>query len=232
MQFRTAGTQYRHFDGGVFTEYTPAACITGNPVFSPAQITYVLVAQELYGSGLQPHLCVHENCESSGQPCHLLTGLFCIFSLPVHHNTKHHLDSTTFSKTTLFTERLFQNLYSRQAALTNRSRTPFSRVAETRATPLSQLMAAVIFLVHSFAGVFWPWHKHVSAELKVSWIYIPEHSASRRHMQRAKEKREQAAETAKFLKENPSRYPSGCRPCLELHHEDRAGRNVATCRRS
>ena len=36
----------------------------------------VLVAQELNGSGLQRHHCAHENCQSSGQPCHLLAGLF------------------------------------------------------------------------------------------------------------------------------------------------------------
>ena len=33
-----------------------------------------------------------------------------------------------------------------------------------------------------------------------------------RHMHRAKERLEQAMETVKFLKENPLRYPSGCRP--------------------
>ena len=33
-----------------------------------------------------------------------------------------------------------------------------------------------------------------------------------RHVHRAKERLEQAKETVKFLKENPSRYPSGCRP--------------------
>ena len=79
---------------------------------------------------LQRHLCAHEKSLSSGQPCHLLAGLCLTFSLPIHHNTKHHLDSTTFSMTTL------QNLYSRQAALMNRSRTSITRVAETRATPL------------------------------------------------------------------------------------------------
>ena len=90
------------------------------------------------GSRLQRHHFAHENSQSSGPPCHLFAGLFHIFSLPVHHNTKHHLDSTTFSKTTLYTEHYFQNLYSRQAALTNRSRTSITRVAETRATPLPQ----------------------------------------------------------------------------------------------
>ena len=46
---------------------------------------------------------------------------------------------------------------------------------------------------------------------------IMERSASNfckqlRHMHRAKERLEQAVETVKFLKENPLRYPSGCRP--------------------
>ena len=45
--------------------------------------------------------------------CHLVS-----HACSINHNTKHNLDSTTFSKTTLYTE-LFQNLYSRQAALTN-----------------------------------------------------------------------------------------------------------------
>ena len=35
-----------------------------------------------------------------------------------------------------------------------------------------------------------------------------------RHMHRAKERLEQATETVKFLKENLSRYPSGCRRCI------------------
>ena len=61
--------------------------------------------------------------QSSGQPCHLLAGLF-----QSTHNTKDHLDSTTFFKTTLYTEHFFQNLYSRQAALTNRSRTSITHV--------------------------------------------------------------------------------------------------------
>ena len=115
---------------GVNTEYTPVACIMNNTVFSQAQITYVLVVQELNGSGLQRHHSAHENSQSSGQPFHLFAYLFHTFSLPVHHNTKHNQDSTTFSKTTLYTDHLFQNLYSRQAA-----------VAETRA----------IFLPHSLS---------------------------------------------------------------------------------
>ena len=78
--------------------------------------------------------------QSSGPPSHLPAGLYHIFSLPVHHNTKHNLDSTTFSKTTLYTEHLFQDPHSQQPALTNRSRTSIARVAETRATPLPQVM--------------------------------------------------------------------------------------------
>ena len=81
----------------------------------------VLVAQELSGSGLQRHHCAHEKSVLSGQPCHLRAGLYLTFSLPVYHDTKHHLDSTTFPKTTLYTVLLFQNLFSRQAALMNRS---------------------------------------------------------------------------------------------------------------
>ena len=80
---------------------------------------------------LQRHLYAHENSLSSGQPCHLLPGLYLTFSLPVYHNTKHNLDSTTFSKTTLYTEHFFQNLYGRQAAPMNRSRTSITRVAKT-----------------------------------------------------------------------------------------------------
>ena len=61
---------------------------------------------------IERHHCAMKMVPSSGPPCHLFAGLFHIFSLPVHHNTKHNLDSTTFSKTTLYTERLFQILYS------------------------------------------------------------------------------------------------------------------------
>ena len=77
--------------------------------------------------------------QSSGPPCHLLAGLFHIFSLPVHLNTKLNLDSTNFSKTTLYTLHLFHNQSSRQAALSNRSLTSITRVAKTRATPLPQV---------------------------------------------------------------------------------------------
>ena len=71
-----------------------------------------------------------------------LAGLCLTFSLPVHHNTKHHLDSTIF-KTTLYAEHLFQNLYSRQAALMNRSCASITGVAETRATPFPHLMFGI-----------------------------------------------------------------------------------------
>ena len=91
----------------LYTEYTPVACITSTTVFSQARTCDgVLVAQELNGSGLQHHPCAHQKSLSSGQPCHLLVGLYATFSLPVHHNTKHHLDSTTSSKTTLYIEHL------------------------------------------------------------------------------------------------------------------------------
>ena len=108
----------------------------------------VLVAQEL-----QRYHCAWKTVQSSGPPCHLPAGLFHIFSLPVHHNTKHHLDSTTFSKTTLYTEHSFQNLYSRQAALTNRSRTSVTREAENRATPLPQVMSPKS--LRQFLEVLW-----------------------------------------------------------------------------
>ena len=135
-------TETVHSVTEVYTEYTPVACIMNKIVFSQAQITYVLVvkAHELNGSGLQRHHCAHENSQSSGPPCHLFARFFHIFSLPVHHNTKHKLDSTTFSKTTLYTEHLFRDLYSRRAALTNRSRTSITSVAETREQTLPQVL--------------------------------------------------------------------------------------------
>ena len=50
-----------------------------------------------------------------------------------------------------------------------------------------------------------------------------------RHMHRAKERLEQAAETVKFLKENPTRYPSGCRPfssCITWSELDETWQNT------
>ena len=138
----------------MYTEYTPVACIMNNTVFSQARTCNAcswlksLTAQEL-----QRHHCAHENSQSSGPPCHFLAGLFHIFSLPVHHNTKHHLDSTTFSKTTLYTGHLFQNQYSRQAELMNRSRTSTTRVAETSATYLPQVMSPKS--LRQFLEVLW-----------------------------------------------------------------------------
>ena len=86
------------------------------------------------GSRLKSHCIIFVRMK---RVCHQVSHVISLHvSLPVHHNTKHHLDSTTFSKTTLYTEHLFQNLKSRQAALMNRSRTSITRVAETRATPL------------------------------------------------------------------------------------------------
>ena len=63
-----------------------------------------------------------------------LAGLFLTFSLPVYHNTKYRLDSMAFSKTTLYTEHLFQSPYSRQATLKKHSRTSITRVAENPRT--------------------------------------------------------------------------------------------------
>ena len=63
-------------------------------------------------------------------------GLCLTFSLPVHHNTKHHLETTTFSKTTLCTKHLF--FFRRQAALKNFSRSSITRVVETCATLFTQ----------------------------------------------------------------------------------------------
>ena len=121
----------------LYTEYTPVACTMNNTVFSQARTCNAclwLKAQEL-----QRHHRAHEN--SSVIWSAMSSFSFHIFSLPVLYNTKHHLDSTTFSKTTLYTEHFFQNLYSRQAALTNCSRTSIPRVAETRATLLPQVLS-------------------------------------------------------------------------------------------
>ena len=127
MQFRIAGTQYRQFDGRC-TQNTPVACIMNNTVFPQAQITYALVAQELKGPGLQRHHWAHENSSviwsAMSSLCwslpHLLTS-----SLPQHEAQPGQ----------------HQNLVSRKAALTNRSRTSITRVAETRAKLLPQVMS-------------------------------------------------------------------------------------------
>ena len=122
---------------GVHTEHTPVACITSTTVFSQARTCNACLRVKSWTAQDCSVMIVRMKIgQSSGQPWHLFAGLFHIFSLPVHHNTKHNLDSTTLSKTTLYIEHLFQNLHSRQAALTNRSRTSIARVAETRATPL------------------------------------------------------------------------------------------------
>ena len=50
-----------------------------------------------------------------------------------------------------------------------------------------------------------------------------------RHTHRAKERMEQATETVKFLKENPTRYPSGCRPlssCISWSELDETWQNT------
>ena len=49
-----------------------------------------------------------------------------------------HLDSTTFSKTTLYTENLFHKLHGRKATLKNHSHTSLVRAAETCAQTLPQ----------------------------------------------------------------------------------------------
>ena len=79
----------------VYTEHTPVAFIMNNTVFSQARTWNACLWLKLDGSGLQRHHCAHEKSLSFRQPCHLLAGLYLTFSLPVHHNTKHHLDSTT-----------------------------------------------------------------------------------------------------------------------------------------
>ena len=124
-------------------------CIMNNTVFSQARTCNVC----LRFKNCSVIIVRMKTVQSSGQPCHLLVGLFNIFSLPVHHNTKHHLDSTTSSKTTLHTEHLFQNTYSRQAALKNRSRTPIPRVAGTRATPLPHFLSPTS--LRHFLEVVW-----------------------------------------------------------------------------
>ena len=73
---------------------------------------------------LQRHLCA---CLKESVIWSAMSSLLLVssshFSLPVYHNTWQHLDSTTFSKTTLYTEHLFQNLCGRQATPKNRFRT-------------------------------------------------------------------------------------------------------------
>ena len=93
---------------GVFTEYTSGACITNTTVFSSAQITHVLVTHELNDS----------RCLS----CSIFERMKMVC---------HHLDSTIFSKTTLYTKNLFQKLHCRKASLKNHSRTSITRVTET-----------------------------------------------------------------------------------------------------
>ena len=100
------------------------------------------------------NLCAREKGRSSVHPCHLFVGLYFTFSLPIHHITKHHLHSTTCSKTTLYTEHFFQTLFTRQAALKNRSRTSIARVGETRATLLPQIIPFFLSIVPE-RTLFW-----------------------------------------------------------------------------
>ena len=137
----------------LYTEYIRGVHHEQYSLLTSTNMKCVLVAPELNGSGLQRHHCAHEKSLSSGQPCHLLAGLHLIFSLPVHQNMKHHLDSTTFSKTTLYTEHLFHNLFSRQAALKNHCRTSISRVAEIREQTHPQVMSPKS--LRQFLEVLW-----------------------------------------------------------------------------
>ena len=82
------------------------------------------------GSRWSCSICSHENSLSSRSAMSSPCCLHLTFSLPFH-NMKHHLDSTTFSKTTLYTENIFQKLHGRKATLKNPSRTSITKVAET-----------------------------------------------------------------------------------------------------
>ena len=87
---------------GVYTEYTPVACIMNN--FSLLTSTDHTCAcgsrfKSLTAQDCSVIIARMKIGQSSGQSCHLLAPLFHTFSLPVHHNTKHHLDKT-FSMTT------------------------------------------------------------------------------------------------------------------------------------
>ena len=104
----------------------------------------VLVAQELDGSRcLSCSIFVRMKivCHPVSHVATLLASpqKKLTFSHPVH--TKHHLGSTTFSKTTLHTENLFQELHGRKATLKNSSRTSSTRVAETCEQTLPQVMS-------------------------------------------------------------------------------------------
>ena len=88
---------------------------------------------------LQRHHCSHEE-QFSSLVRHVISLLVSSTSSHFQSTTTRSTDSTTFSKTTLYTEHYFQNVHSRQAALTNRSRTSITRVAETRAIPLPHAM--------------------------------------------------------------------------------------------
>ena len=119
--------------GGVHRIHTRSVHHEQCSLLTSTNMHCVLVAQEL-----QSHLCAHEHSLSSGQPCHLLAGPHLTFSLPVH-NTKHHLDSSSFSKTTLYIENLFQKLHFRKATQ-NIFRMSIARVAETCEQTLPQVM--------------------------------------------------------------------------------------------
>ena len=122
----------------MYTEYTPTQCMTCNTVFSQHELRACGSRAEQLKMFELWHLCVHKSSLSSGQPCHPSAGLYLTFSLPVQ-NTKHHLDSTTFPKTTLYIENLFSKIHGRQATLKNHSRTSIARLAETCEQTLHRL---------------------------------------------------------------------------------------------
>ena len=101
---------------GVFTEYTSGAYITNTTVFSSAQITYVLVTQELNDSR-----CMKMNCHPD-QSCHviLFTGLY-VTTWTARSSPKRHCIQRISSK----------KLHCRKASLKNHSRTSITRVTET-----------------------------------------------------------------------------------------------------
>ena len=122
----------------VYTEYTPTACMTYNGVFSQAPTWNACL-------WLKDRHCPGSHC-SIFVRIKRIRHQVNTFSLPVCHNTKHHLDSTIFSKTTPYTKthfrkNLFQKLPGLKAVLKNHSLISILRVAETRARTLPQVMS-------------------------------------------------------------------------------------------
>ena len=105
--------------GGVHRTHTRSVHHEHYSLLTSTNMKCVLVAQDVMSCSIFVRMKIVGHPVDNVIPL-LVSNL--TFSLPVHQNTKHHLDSTTFSKTTLYTQHLFQNLHSRQAALKNRSR--------------------------------------------------------------------------------------------------------------